>query len=290
MSLSRLVLPHELWDVILDHLHLDRPVLRTAALVCRTWVPTTRFHLFADIVLSPKCVARAAGLNALLMSPHATLAPAVRRLALHGALVPVQLRNPGGAQHLTTLIRLVPVLARLPRVKELELSDLPLVLLDGLKTVERLTLTGICAGAGLLRVVQAFPKLAQLTLEEVTAVPYRGGISDMKTGVHTLTIRGSSWQYLCLLGATLQELELAFFDTDPLDALALPRLLTPNTTLKTLRLHFVSAHEVRRFFAFGCQGPWPPAMRLEIAVENLGDGLDELFGDWSIDVQVVLCS
>lgn len=246
MSLSRLVLPHELWDVILDHLHLDRPVLRTAALVCRSWVPTTRFHLFADIALSPKCVARAAGLNALLMSPLATLAPAVRRLALHGALVPVQLRNPGGAQHLTTLIGLVPALARLPRVKQLELSDLPLVLLDGLKTVERLTLTGICAGAGLLRVVQALPKLAQLTLEEVTAVPYRGGVSGMKTGVHTLTIRGSSlaflgWlaiaapdvialsidtlishelhflaEYLCLLGATLQELELAFFDTDPL--------------------------------------------------------------------------
>ncbi|KAJ7864564.1 hypothetical protein B0H13DRAFT_1464616, partial [Mycena leptocephala] len=62
-------LPPELWDAILDHLHGDPDALCVAALVCRTWVPTSRWHLFESVVLSPKCAARAAYLNALLASP-----------------------------------------------------------------------------------------------------------------------------------------------------------------------------------------------------------------------------
>ncbi|KAF8183324.1 hypothetical protein K438DRAFT_1144488 [Mycena galopus ATCC 62051] len=247
MSPSQFALPPELWDAILDHLHHDRAALRAAALVCRIWVPTTRFYLFEDITLSPKCPARAACLNALLMSPYATIAPAVRKLAVPGALTPVELRCAGGVRHLTTLVGLIPGLGQLPRLKELELSDYPLRFLDGLKTVERITLTGVCAGAGLLRIVHALPQLAQLTLDGVAAVLYHsGGHAIVESTVRRVTIRGSSlaflgWlalaaphvaalsvdtlvsselqflaEYLAVLGATLQELELSFFDVDPL--------------------------------------------------------------------------
>ncbi|KAF7332905.1 hypothetical protein MVEN_02396000 [Mycena venus] len=325
MSLSKLALPHELWDAILDHLHDDRAALRAAALVCRTWVPTTRFHLFEDISLSPKCTARAACLNALLMSPYATIAPAVRKLALPGALVPIQIRGPNSVSRVIPLLGLVPGLARLPHLTELELSDFPLCILHAWQTVERLTLTSVCAGVGLLRVVQELPHLIHLTLEEVTAVPYRGGGCTLENGIRKIAIRGSSlaflgWlslaaphvvsvsvdtlvghelhylaEYLSGISATVQELELSFFDLDPLNALALPRLLAPCENLKILRLQFAAANDVRHFFAFGSQGPWLPSMRLEIAIQGpLGfedsnelNSLEEFFRDWCIDMRVV---
>ncbi|KAF7337381.1 hypothetical protein MSAN_02264200 [Mycena sanguinolenta] len=323
MSLSQLALPPELWDAILDHLHHDRATLRAAALVCRTWVPTSRFYLFEDISLSPKYPARAAYLNALLMSPHSTIAPAVRKLALPGALTPIQVCTPSGVRQFTSLIGLVPSLAYLPRLVELEVSDLALA--GAWKTVERLTLTGVCAGPGLLRVVQALPRLTQLTLECVTAIVYHGGGRAVESGPRTVAICGSSlaflgWaalaaphvvtlsvdtlvsaelhflaEYLCVLGATLQHLDLTFFDLDPLDAFALPTILEPCISLEMLRLHFNSEHDIRRFFAFGCQGPWPPAMRIEIVVDHPTEfefdsdceNLDELFHDSNIDVCVV---
>ncbi|KAJ7249802.1 hypothetical protein B0H12DRAFT_1234621 [Mycena haematopus] len=313
---QQLVLPPELWDAILDHLHDERAALLAAALVCRTWVPTTRFYLFEHIALSPKRPARAACLNALLQSPHATIAPAVRKLALPGALAPLRL----SARDCISLLGLIPRIAHLPRVMELELSDLPLGLLHALNTVERLTLTGVCAGAGLLRVVQALPRLAHLTLVGVTAIVYHGGASPVENGnIQTMAIRGSSlaflgWlalaaphvitlcvdtlvstelqflaEYLFVLAPTLRELDLTFFDPDPLDALALPTILAPCMTLETLRLHFSSGNDVRRFFAFGCQRPWPPAMRIEIVIDHrVGlESCGELFRDWNIGVRVV---
>ncbi|KAJ6464831.1 hypothetical protein C8R45DRAFT_1023324, partial [Mycena sanguinolenta] len=324
MSPSQLALPPELWDAILDHLHRDRDTLRAAALVCRTWVPTSRFYLFEDIALSPKCPARAARLNALLMSPHSTIAPAVRKLALPGALAPVQVCTPSGVRQFAPLIGLVPSLAYLPRLVELELSDLPLA--GAWPTVERLTLTGVCAGPGLLRVVQALPRITQLTLDCVTAIVYHGGGRAVESGPRTLTICGGSslaflgWaalaaphvvtlsvdalvsgelhflaEYLSVLGTTLQNLDLSFYDLDPLDALALPTILAPCIALEILRLHFSSKNDVRRFFAFGCQGAWPPAMCIEVVVDHptefeLGNDvetLDNLFHDWNIDVRVV---
>ncbi|KAJ7144570.1 hypothetical protein C8R44DRAFT_602035, partial [Mycena epipterygia] len=54
MSLSRVALPSELWDAIIDHLHDDPTVLRICALVCRTWIPASRFHSFEAISLSQK--------------------------------------------------------------------------------------------------------------------------------------------------------------------------------------------------------------------------------------------
>jgi hypothetical protein len=42
-----LAIPQELSDMILDFLHNDRPALCSAGLVCRSWLPSSRFHLFS---------------------------------------------------------------------------------------------------------------------------------------------------------------------------------------------------------------------------------------------------
>ncbi|KAJ7289731.1 hypothetical protein C8J57DRAFT_1046913, partial [Mycena rebaudengoi] len=76
------MLPNELCDLIIDGLHADHPTLAVCALVCRSWVPASRFHLLPSISLSDKTGRRAAQLNALLASPYETLTPAVRELSL----------------------------------------------------------------------------------------------------------------------------------------------------------------------------------------------------------------
>ncbi|KAJ7062298.1 hypothetical protein C8F01DRAFT_1252123 [Mycena amicta] len=48
------ILPPELTDHTLDFLHDDLPSLRTCSLVCRAWVPASRFHLFQNVTLRRK--------------------------------------------------------------------------------------------------------------------------------------------------------------------------------------------------------------------------------------------
>ncbi|KAJ7713551.1 hypothetical protein B0H16DRAFT_1390434 [Mycena metata] len=322
MSPSQCSLPLELWDAILDQLHSDPAALRVAALVCRTWVPTSRFHLFEALVLSPKCARRAAHLNVLLASRYSTIGAAIRILSLPGALTPIQVRSPRGNIHLTTLLGLAPHLAQLPRLRELTLSDFPCALLDGLTTVRRLTFTDVCAGTGLLRSVHALPHLTHLALEGVAAVPYRGGACPIKNNLRNLAIRRSSlaclgWvylaapqvvslsidtvvarempylrEYLSAINSTLENLELTYFDADPLSALALPAVLDSCTALKTLRLNFPAVADVRRFFTFGCHSTWPPEMCLEIVVNQTTpdqcEAVKKFFIDWSINVRLVV--
>ena len=41
-------------DCVLDHLHNDITTLKTCTLVCRTWIPASRYHLFEEIRCSPE--------------------------------------------------------------------------------------------------------------------------------------------------------------------------------------------------------------------------------------------
>ncbi|KAJ6535073.1 hypothetical protein B0H19DRAFT_964200, partial [Mycena capillaripes] len=50
--MSRASLPRELCDLVVDYLHADRASLGSCALVCRAWVPASRFHLFEYISLT----------------------------------------------------------------------------------------------------------------------------------------------------------------------------------------------------------------------------------------------
>ena len=44
-------LPQELWDMVIDHLHDDKPALLTCRCVCRSWYPSSRYHLNGHIRL-----------------------------------------------------------------------------------------------------------------------------------------------------------------------------------------------------------------------------------------------
>jgi len=48
---SQFILPNEIQDRILDFLYDPKSALETCALVCRAWVPASRYHLFSRIRL-----------------------------------------------------------------------------------------------------------------------------------------------------------------------------------------------------------------------------------------------
>ncbi|KZP16607.1 hypothetical protein FIBSPDRAFT_957854 [Athelia psychrophila] len=50
---TRMSLPPEIYDSVLDHLHSDKSVLKACALAGRCLLQTCRYHLFSKITLSP---------------------------------------------------------------------------------------------------------------------------------------------------------------------------------------------------------------------------------------------
>ncbi|KAJ7704024.1 hypothetical protein B0H17DRAFT_1326736 [Mycena rosella] len=61
--------PQELIDRILDDLHDDEPSLVQCSLVCRAWLPTTRYHLFSDLMLERQPSKDTALLELLALGP-----------------------------------------------------------------------------------------------------------------------------------------------------------------------------------------------------------------------------
>jgi len=72
-------LPNEIQDRILDFLHDSKPTLRACALVCRAWVPTSRYHIFSDITLRTKDVP---SFEVLSKDPNCTIR-SCRHLEIH---------------------------------------------------------------------------------------------------------------------------------------------------------------------------------------------------------------
>ncbi|KAH9830965.1 uncharacterized protein C8Q71DRAFT_315979 [Rhodofomes roseus] len=71
-------LPLELWDVTITHLREDRGTLSDCSLVCRSWEPMARRHLFETVaVLGPQDRCRL-----LLCDPSSTVLPYVHKLLL----------------------------------------------------------------------------------------------------------------------------------------------------------------------------------------------------------------
>ncbi|KAJ7753636.1 hypothetical protein DFH07DRAFT_774037 [Mycena maculata] len=206
-AMSCTTLPRELCDFVVDYLHAERAALGTCALVCRAWVPASRFHLFEHISLAANEGHAAARLDALLASPHATFVPAVRQLDLYDALSPVQIRQPGtGRIEIKTLLELVPKISQLHHIHSLALSDLPFDILPAFSKVHTLYLVGITAGPALLRLAAYLPRLTHLTLRRVHAIPYRASSPPATAppppleNLRTVTVRGSSIAFLGWIG------------------------------------------------------------------------------------------
>lgn len=96
MSKQR-ALPLELTDNIIDYAHADKSTLFACSLVCKDWLPSTRFHLFTIISIllkTPRDDRRAPQFIALVNSPYSTITTRLKGLSitstsLNAARIPV---------------------------------------------------------------------------------------------------------------------------------------------------------------------------------------------------------
>ena len=70
--------PNEIQDYILDLLQDSKPTLKACALVCRAWVPRSRYHLFSNITLQGRS---ARVFEVLLKNPNCTIQSCVHLAA-----------------------------------------------------------------------------------------------------------------------------------------------------------------------------------------------------------------
>lgn len=113
----------EIWDIIIDHLHDDKPALARCGLVQRSWIASSRCHLFLSIKLTDEDKAKdlerilAVGGNHLdLSSQKQTCAVAiyVRHILIHFA----------GRDSRQWFDGVLPVLEKLPSLQSLTLMHL----------------------------------------------------------------------------------------------------------------------------------------------------------------------
>ena len=74
-------MPRELCDMIIDFLHNDAPTLFNASLVCKSWLPASRFHLFSDIQLLST---QFRGMLDAICAERSTIPPYIRHLSILG--------------------------------------------------------------------------------------------------------------------------------------------------------------------------------------------------------------
>ncbi|KAJ6555150.1 hypothetical protein DFH09DRAFT_1318341 [Mycena vulgaris] len=98
--------PAELEDTLIDFCHGDHATLASCGLVCRDWLPASRYHIFSSVRLTPQ---NAAGFVDITSSSP-TIAPSVREADLHFSE--------------TSLPNLIPILKLLPRMARLSLHPL----------------------------------------------------------------------------------------------------------------------------------------------------------------------
>jgi hypothetical protein len=70
----------EIFDIIIDHLHNDKRALATCSLVCKAWLPSSRYHLFFAVqIFDTRNMTR---FLLDLDSPLSTIDPFIRSLTL----------------------------------------------------------------------------------------------------------------------------------------------------------------------------------------------------------------
>jgi len=76
-------LPPEVTDCIIDHCHADRKSLSTCGMVCKSWYPASRYHLFSAVEISNN---EGKGFHYLLQNSRlsgVTITPYLQELSFH---------------------------------------------------------------------------------------------------------------------------------------------------------------------------------------------------------------
>ncbi|KAF8067770.1 hypothetical protein FPV67DRAFT_1669653 [Lyophyllum atratum] len=79
LDISRRI-PSEVFDIIIEKIaRFDVPTLRVCSLVCKAWIPVSRYHLIPAVSLGPKNVK---SFLRLLNSPHSTISRGIHHVSI----------------------------------------------------------------------------------------------------------------------------------------------------------------------------------------------------------------
>ena len=136
-----LVVPPELSDQIIDHLHDDNATLLSTSLVCSTWLRESRYHLFRHVVIyaerahdkafagKPKHWAPKKDYRLFCdaMRSLPDIASCVRHLTIQGNMVPIdRIIHREFMHNFVDMNYVLALLAVLPRLRTLEIRDVRL--------------------------------------------------------------------------------------------------------------------------------------------------------------------
>ena len=164
-------LPHEVWDVVIDHLHDDKSALLACRCVCRAWHPSSRYYLRGHIRLQ---------------------APFVW---------------PSTLDAVTDYQNDTDILARIPPHKHISSLRIEWNCTCDIHRIDNLPLYQECMHNSLSRAVQAMPHLVSLTLIGIQ-LRYSGHPHDEEensTHVLEAVLQLPRFRELTLLGVELTE-------------------------------------------------------------------------------------
>ncbi|THH30162.1 hypothetical protein EUX98_g4017 [Antrodiella citrinella] len=115
---TNLHIPLELVDIIIDHLHDDKPALATCSLVSREWRPSTRYHLFQSIRICGDALFGGYDTFLRFLDAAPSIRPFIRSLCLSG-----ENKHANVERCLIGPYVLVSVLDRLTSLKTLTLDE-----------------------------------------------------------------------------------------------------------------------------------------------------------------------
>lgn len=176
--------PSETTDSIIDHLYYDKQSLFACSLTCRTWLPSSRYHLFSKVILHPKNIE---SFSEILENPSNNVALVVQHLTIGSSS---NCQPDGSTKFMETLSELT---AHLQMVKSLVLCGLNLdghsheilrQTLSNLCKVETLELAGVvvCGLKEAVDVTCAFPLLKTLSMGMFRYKGVRSRPSSPSTG------------------------------------------------------------------------------------------------------------
>jgi len=154
-------IPNEIEDRILDFLHDSKPTLKACALVCKAWLPTSRYHLTPVIKLNPHTVDY---IIKIFKNPNCTIRSCTE-LIVDNWYILEEAKITEALQHLSTHLK--------PSSLRLIISGITHEMQSALtlfQSVERLVLVKMTSGDW-INVLLLFPNLHQLHIKHCILKP-----------------------------------------------------------------------------------------------------------------------
>jgi hypothetical protein len=237
--------PGEIIDLIIDHLHGDQDSLQACSITCKQWLPSSRYHLFSRVLLSPfnvdkfRKLLETAGYDIASIPFHLTLSEFNGYICWHEgidiAIANEDLRSVFNLIREVKFLRVVrseglesEILSKLTGVRELEMVDMSVSGMDDA-----------------IRLVQEIPRLQMLSMENIS---WHSSVINMQWAqrpsfaLRTMKLRGAAFtnmtEWLLRLNPMPAVHTLHCDSYDPMTSLSRNVLLqSVGHTVHSLHLH-----------------------------------------------------